>query len=387
MQRLTPNASSLLNEASRISRSLNSTFVGTEHFLAALVAPPPDVPSPPPTLSWLDAQVNVPGFLPAFRTAIAGYVNLTADSSVVIGRSAGLHRALQISAHVSAQLEGPSATEYIFLGILLAPEVDGLPNAVCKALRDAGADPAALSDSLCTRLLGVGGRQRLLSSLPQRPTFDIGLRYDTRGPIEPRIQPSPRPRTLDEPARYSPVRGETHWATPGVLCGKSAGDMKPAALAALVSAGVSTFVCLQTSYTEYGCADYRETLRGLAAADQSFPPHRIQFLHAPIQDMGVLPDASLVALIAELRLLLARGENLYVHCMGGHGRTGTILANLIASIDGVPAAQALRTLCTRHRARGCTRCALTGGHLETREQGEQVTRAQGVMLRGNAVGK
>ena len=381
MQRLTPNASAQLREASHIRRS---TFIGTEHFLAVLLDPPPGIL--PHTRDWLVAQVNVPGFLPAFRAAITGYVNLTAESAVQIGRSAGLHRALQISARIAAQLNELTATEFIFLGILLSPEVDGLPNAVCKALRDVGADPTALSHALCSRLLGEGGRQRLLAALPQREIVELGLLYDVRGPIEPLLQPSPAPRMLHAQASYTAVLGETHWALPGVLCGRSAGGMTPAALVALVNAGVSTFVCLQAEYTEYACTDYRETLRRAAAADRSFPPHRIQFLHAPIPDFGVLPDASLLVLIAELRHLLSRGENLYVHCFGGHGRTGTVLANLIASVDAVGAAPALRTLCARHRARGCAHCALNNGHLETPEQDDQAARAQGVMLRGSAVG-
>ena len=36
-----------------------------------------------------------------------------------------------------------------------------------------------------------------------------------------------------------------------------------------------------------------------------------------------------MALVAELQKALGSGRMLYIHCMGGHGRTGTVVANLI----------------------------------------------------------
>ena len=57
----------------------------------------------------------------------------------------------------------------------------------------------------------------------------------------------------------------THWVLPGLLlCGRSPGEMTDGQLSAVVEAGVDTFVCLQESYTEYGCRDYRVALQALA---------------------------------------------------------------------------------------------------------------------------
>jgi hypothetical protein len=61
---------------------------------------------------------------------------------------------------------------------------------------------------------------------------------------------------------------QTHWvpvqAAGQLLCGRSAGLMSAAQLRGLIAAGVDTFVCLQTAYTEYGCDDYPATLRGVS---------------------------------------------------------------------------------------------------------------------------
>jgi len=51
---------------------------------------------------------------------------------------------------------------------------------------------------------------------------------------------------------------------------------------------------------------------------------------------------------------MAGGHTLYVHCMGGHGRTGTVVANLIAAVDGCSFSRAMATLRRAHASgRGC----------------------------------
>lgn len=373
---LTANANALLTEARRISNARACTFTGTEHFLAALLEP---AFSETAIIKWLlnPQQGGSTSLLSSLRDETAKYVALTAGSSLdsSIGRSPGLQRSLQIA----TELFAPAGSEHVFLGILLAPHLDGVPSAACSSLRRAGLDADTLLESLLSALSVPRAR---LESIPRRSVVELGLHHDG-APVEAAEGGAATKRGAQ------PVRdaiANTHWAMDNVLCGASAGGMKQAALKDIVLAGVSTFVCLQTSYTEYGCRDYRETLRSMAASEPEFPPRTIRFLHAPIPDFGVLSDASLLALITELKMLLERGETLYVHCMGGHGRTGTVLTNLISSVEGVPAAEALRRLCLRHRARGCRSCALTHGELEAEVQQEQAERVKGLMKRGNALG-
>lgn len=63
-------------------------------------------------------------------------------------------------------------------------------------------------------------------------------------------------------------------------------------------------------------------------------PRRLRYLHFCIPDHDVLPDLDLMSLIDELRHLLAAGEVLYLHCFGGHGRTGTVACALLQAVLG-----------------------------------------------------
>ena len=62
----------------------------------------------------------------------------------------------------------------------------------------------------------------------------------------------------------------------------------------------------------------------------------IRFLHCPIEDFSVLENSSLISLIAEFQRVLNDEpmRNMYVHCMGGHGRTGTVMISLLAAVEG-----------------------------------------------------
>ena len=74
------------------------------------------------------------------------------------------------------------------------------------------------------------------------------------GTLKPEIQKMENPPAIG-----------TNWVLSGLLlCGRSPDEMTDGQLSAVVEAGVDTFVCLQESYTEYGCRDYRVALQALA---------------------------------------------------------------------------------------------------------------------------
>ena len=103
-----------------------------------------------------------------------------------------------------------------------------------------------------------------------------------------------------------------------------------------------------------------------------FPPRRLSFLHCPIPDFGVVDDAHLLALVAELKQLVDGGATLYVHCYGGHGRTGTVIVNLLQTMGAAASpTEAMALLRARHASRGCRSCALLDGELEAPEQEAQ----------------
>lgn len=68
-------------------------------------------------------------------------------------------------------------------------------------------------------------------------------------------------------------------------------------------------------------------------------PQGIRHLQMPIPDRGV-PDAAWEDLWAihgeEIREVLRRGGRVCVHCVGGHGRTGTIVAKLLVEFGLTP---------------------------------------------------
>ena len=170
------------------------------------------------------------------------------------------------------------------------------------------------------------------------------------------------------PPDYRGPVHNTHYVYPNLLCGSSCGLMEPERLAMLVDAGVDTFVCLQQHYKEYGCKHYPTAMQKLARKS-SFPPRELRFLHCPVPDHGVISDESLEALVVELQSAMDQGHVVYVHCYGGHGRTGSLVSSLIMATDGVDFEAAMDKLRQCHtgrldyRDRPCSCCALSSGRL------------------------
>lgn len=223
------------------------------------------------------------------------------------------------------------------------------------------------------------------SKLDNLPPKEYSVSLTWGDPVPPsqyalptRDQP-PAKIELSPQSHPAPTPG-THWVIPGRLAaGKSAGGFPESFLTDLVYAGVDTFISLQESYGEYGCSDYRQTLRNLASKKPDFPPHPISFIHFPIPDFGVVEDQDMLALTNQLADLLRNGRRLYVHCYGGHGRTGTVLLHLLSAILGKDMQASMEVLRTAHEARGCSYCALKRGKLEDRSQQRQADRLEKIV--------
>lgn len=61
----------------------------------------------------------------------------------------------------------------------------------------------------------------------------------------------------------------------------------------------------------------------------------LTFEHCPIVDCGVTDDAKVLDLSRKLVHCLSQGEKIYLHCWGGHGRTGTIVSIMLHLMYGV----------------------------------------------------
>merc|ERR1712130_1057887 len=360
-RQFSPNALAVVELAEHLAFNSNSLFTGTEHLLQALLD------SPCRSVSWLERQgMSKEEVL----TTLSEILAVTKGSGQASFYSASLARSLQLAAHIWQG--NPIPTEGLLLGAFLASKEN--TNAFGALLGDACGGKDLLEPILAEQPFATSK----LDNLPPRE-YSVNLTwgdpvisqnpFPSRDPLPSQIQPS---------SELAPTPG-THWVIPGRLAaGKSAGGFPSSSLIDLVNAGVDTFVSLQESYYEYGCTDYRHTLRNLAKKPDS-PPHPINFIHFPIPDFGVVEDKDMLALTNQLADLLRNGRSLYVHCFGGHGRTGTVLVHLISAILGKDMQASMEVLKTAHKARGCSYCALKSGKLEDRSQQRQADRLEKIV--------
>lgn len=128
----------------------------------------------------------------------------------------------------------------------------------------------------------------------------------------------------------SAVEG-TYWVEPGkLLAGPHplAGfmfDGKPR-LEELVSLGVEVFIDL-TRPGELGLTDYQPEL---AAVAESYSREATYNRH-PIADMSVPEPTVMRATLDRLESTLGQGRRVYVHCLAGRGRTGTLIGCYLVS--------------------------------------------------------
>eukprot|EP01105_Mastigella_eilhardi_P015523 TRINITY_DN355_c1_g2_i1.p1 TRINITY_DN355_c1_g2~~TRINITY_DN355_c1_g2_i1.p1 ORF type:complete len:226 (+),score=70.60 TRINITY_DN355_c1_g2_i1:3-680(+) len=151
------------------------------------------------------------------------------------------------------------------------------------------------------------------------------------------------PEDMAGPNRY------TNWGVPGlVLVG--AFPRLPTLEAAL-RLGITSYVCLaQDDELARSGGNYLARLKQLVAGQPASYPHvragDLEFIHFPIYDKQTAPDNEVAALVQRLLDIVVAGKKLYMHCMGGHGRTGTILALMLAHLYALEAYEALE-LCTK----------------------------------------
>jgi hypothetical protein len=65
-------------------------------------------------------------------------------------------------------------------------------------------------------------------------------------------------------------------------------------------------------------------------------------------DQGALEADYYAALVDSVVEMLEAGKRVEVACQGGHGRTGTLLAGVLARVESLPAAEAIKSLRDRY---------------------------------------
>ena len=61
----------------------------------------------------------------------------------------------------------------------------------------------------------------------------------------------------------------------------------------------------------------------------------LSFVHCPIVDCDVTDDNTVLNLCKQLVEDISKGEVIYLHCWGGHGRTGTVVSIMLHMMYGV----------------------------------------------------
>lgn len=129
---------------------------------------------------------------------------------------------------------------------------------------------------------------------------------------------------------------------------------------------MNTFVCLQAEVnintpehawrSQHGLRPYiKDAQKILSKAHETGNPkitqQKIDFLHLPIIDGNVTTDSAMNRLAEDCMERVLRGEKLYIHCWGGHGRTGTLVAVMLGRLYNLPYTTALRYTQAFHDAR------------------------------------
>lgn len=162
------------------------------------------------------------------------------------------------------------------------------------------------------------------------PPLDISMSKDwvIKGKFTNLMEERRQPGYINT-SKYNGPTDESNWIlfkTPGYKMGAlllGGYPDRPGYLDALLASGINTFVNLCLEYGTYDGGDYYPPY---ANDKKKIPDGR--FVNEPIKDMNTTDDGKLDRLATEVCRRLLDGENIYMHCAGGHGRTGT-LATLV----------------------------------------------------------
>jgi hypothetical protein len=162
-----------------------------------------------------------------------------------------------------------------------------------------------------------------------------------------------------------------NWAIPGrVIAGAYPASLDDAEteriLVTLLELGMNTFVCLQAEVninipesqwrSGNGLRPYiKDAQKILSRAHERRDPkisqQKIDFLHLPIIDGSVTTDSAMSRLADDCIERVLKGERLYIHCWGGHGRTGTLISVMLGRLYNLPYTTAIRYCQAFHDSR------------------------------------
>jgi len=252
-----------------------------------------------------------------------------------------------------------------------------------------------------TRNIAAPSSQSYSNTRPEKTDVDllninelICHRNFTFKPIEPLDQ-------MDFNNYVGPTP-ESNWVIPGCLLvgaypASRDDDETFQLLTSILKLGVTKFVCLQEEYRSNGVTEvmwrHGNALRpyfddvkiivknknkfqifneknlseGIKVVDES----HLSFVHFPIRDCGISDDDRVFDLAKSLVKAISQGEVLYMHCWGGHGRTGTLVSIMLSIMYGLDAKQSMMRCQYAHDMR---QYPVDVGSPQTQSQRDQVVR-------------
>jgi hypothetical protein len=106
----------------------------------------------------------------------------------------------------------------------------------------------------------------------------------------------------------------------------------------ILAEGIDAFVCLaselpsQLTYDQSITHAYFPKYKSYAQTIQEVRPmgtHGLIFEHLPFPDQTAPSERHLLAILTRILRHLADGRKVFIHCAGGHGRTGVVVACLL----------------------------------------------------------
>jgi hypothetical protein len=133
---------------------------------------------------------------------------------------------------------------------------------------------------------------------------------------------------------------KSYWVIPGRFRagdypGSKDEDEARAKLRWLLNLGIDVFIDL-TEMGEYGLEPYNPLLLEEARSLKK----NIQYIRHPIKDFSIPPKDQVERIISEIDQAMEAGQQIYLHCLGGKGRTGSVVGCYLAE-HGYPGQAAL----------------------------------------------
>lgn len=225
----------------------------------------------------------------------------------------------------------------------------------------------------------------LIHPTPTRPT-EPRKHHTQIPPLEPLSE-----LTLE---KYCGPTPESNWVIPGkLLVGAfpaSENDEDTfCLLSSILKCNINKFVCLQKEYQITGVPEeswrrgqalrpYFEDVMLIVKNKGMFEDlasitdeEKVGFVHCPIVDCGIISDQRILQLAQLVVDCLLKGDCIYLHCWGGHGRTGTVVCLVLHLLYDLPLLDVLERCQRVHDLR---RFPVDVSSPQTQEQVDQVAR-------------